>query len=282
MPSRHRYRLSPAGSLTGPVVITGDATITGNLTVQGTLTVQSTSAMSGDLDMNSFLVLNIGATGTDFTAGGGLNLVKPLGVTQGTITTSQPFINHTATWNNAGVTFSNIVSNVTNTASSSSSLLMDLQFGGGTSFSVRRDGLTFASAGLLISSAARVFWSGRATIGSPADGIINLLNTAETGFTRLNFGGTTSSFPSITRSGTELRILLADGTAGGILAVGGAADASAILTLESTTLGFLPPRMTTAQRDAIGTPTPGLIVYNVTTGKLNVRGAATWEAVTSV
>jgi hypothetical protein len=43
----------------------------------------------------------------------------------------------------------------------------------------------------------------------------------------------------------------------------------------------MPPRMTTTQRDAIASPTAGMVVYNSTTGKLNVRGAAAWEAVTS-
>ena len=37
--------------------------------------------------------------------------------------------------------------------------------------------------------------------------------------------------------------------------------ASAILSLTSTTRGFLPPRMTNAQRTAISSPAVGLIVY---------------------
>jgi hypothetical protein len=37
--------------------------------------------------------------------------------------------------------------------------------------------------------------------------------------------------------------------------------ASSILTLASTTKGFLPPRMTNAQRTAISSPAVGLIVY---------------------
>jgi hypothetical protein len=57
---------------------------------------------------------------------------------------------------------------------------------------------------------------------------------------------------------------------------------SAILNVASVTKGFLPPRMTTAQRDAIASPTPGLMIYNLTTNKLNVRGASAWEAITSV
>ncbi len=39
-------------------------------------------------------------------------------------------------------------------------------------------------------------------------------------------------------------------------------DASAALEVESTTKGFLPPRMTTAQRDAISNPASGLIIFN--------------------
>jgi len=39
---------------------------------------------------------------------------------------------------------------------------------------------------------------------------------------------------------------------------------SSKLTVESTTQGFLPPRMTTAQRNAIASPATGLIVYDTT------------------
>jgi hypothetical protein len=58
-------------------------------------------------------------------------------------------------------------------------------------------------------------------------------------------------------------------------------DAAAALQINSTTQGFLPPRMTTAQRDAITTPPAGLMIYNTSTNKLNVRTASSWEAVTS-
>lgn len=37
--------------------------------------------------------------------------------------------------------------------------------------------------------------------------------------------------------------------------------ASSIVTMESTTSGFLPPRMTKTQRDAISSPATGLVVY---------------------
>ena len=58
--------------------------------------------------------------------------------------------------------------------------------------------------------------------------------------------------------------------------------ASSILTMESTTQGFLPPRMTTTQRNAIATPATGLVVYDTTLNKLAVYTGAAWETITSV
>jgi hypothetical protein len=69
---------------------------------------------------------------------------------------------------------------------------------------------------------------------------------------------------------------------GATLAMGTASPNSrALIDMTSTTKGFLPPRMTTTQRDAIGTPPAGLIVYNSTTNKLNFYNGSAWEAVTS-
>jgi len=52
--------------------------------------------------------------------------------------------------------------------------------------------------------------------------------------------------------------------------------ASAQLEVASTSKGFLPPRLTTAERDAIGSPAAGLVLYNSTTNKLQVRTDAAW------
>jgi len=51
-------------------------------------------------------------------------------------------------------------------------------------------------------------------------------------------------------------------------------SASAELDVTSTTGGFLPPRMTTTQRDAISSPAAGLVIYNTTTSKLQVYTTA--------
>ena len=58
--------------------------------------------------------------------------------------------------------------------------------------------------------------------------------------------------------------------------------ATAIFQIESTTKGFLPPRMTTTQKNAIATPATGLVVYDTTLNKLAVYTSAAWETVTSV
>jgi hypothetical protein len=51
---------------------------------------------------------------------------------------------------------------------------------------------------------------------------------------------------------------------------------AAKLEVSSTTQGFLPPRMTETQRDAITSPPSGLILYNTTFNKLQVRTPTLW------
>ena len=46
-------------------------------------------------------------------------------------------------------------------------------------------------------------------------------------------------------------------------------EPSAILSLNSTTKGFRPPRMTTSERNAISSPENGLYIYNISTNKPN-------------
>ena len=58
-------------------------------------------------------------------------------------------------------------------------------------------------------------------------------------------------------------------------------NASAVLQADSTNRGFLPPRMTTTQKNAIASPAAGLVVYDTTLNKLCVYTSA-WETITSV
>lgn len=67
----------------------------------------------------------------------------------------------------------------------------------------------------------------------------------------------------------------------GINADGSTADASAMLDVSSTTKGFLPPRMTTTERNAIGTPATGLVIFNTTTNGLEFKSSTEWTSLTT-
>lgn len=54
------------------------------------------------------------------------------------------------------------------------------------------------------------------------------------------------------------------------------ATASAKLQVDSTTQGFLPPRMTEAQRDAIASPAEGLVLYNTTAHAPQFWNGSAW------
>jgi hypothetical protein len=70
---------------------------------------------------------------------------------------------------------------------------------------------------------------------------------------------------------------------GGGIGLGTATPSTrAVLDLTSTTRGFLPPRMTTAQRDAITSVPAGLMIYNTSTNKLNFYNGTAWEVIVSL
>lgn len=57
--------------------------------------------------------------------------------------------------------------------------------------------------------------------------------------------------------------------------------ASAKLEVSSTSQGFLPPRMTTAERNAISSPATGLIIFNTTSNALNIYFSGAWYQLSS-
>ena len=54
-------------------------------------------------------------------------------------------------------------------------------------------------------------------------------------------------------------------------------DAKALLHLSSTTKGFLPPAMTTAQRNAMGSVPAGLMIYNTTANAIQFHNGTGWK-----
>ncbi|MCX6315985.1 MAG: DUF1566 domain-containing protein [Bacteroidetes bacterium] len=61
------------------------------------------------------------------------------------------------------------------------------------------------------------------------------------------------------------------------IGIGTVPNATAMLDVNSTTRGFLPPRMTEAQRNAITSPAEGLLIYNSTSKKMNYYDGAGWK-----
>lgn len=172
------------------------------------------------------------------------------------------------------------------------------QTGGTTVVGVEMDGA--------IQSGVTANWFGYSSNGNTAAASFTLTNmrhfiarqaaigagssvTNQTGFfvdTTLIGATNNYAFSTTLAAGTGRWAFYGAGTAashfaGQVVFGGVTLDASAAVNIISTTQGLLLPRMTTAQRDAIGTPAAGLLIYNTTTGKLNFRAAAAWEAVTS-
>lgn len=101
------------------------------------------------------------------------------------------------------------------------------------------------------------------------------LNDERVMFNQLGNVGNNANF-TYSYGGNILAIL---GT--GRFTIGGAPQTSAQITMTSTTRGFLPPRMTTTQKNAISSPATGLVVFDTTLNKLCVRVPGAWQTITS-
>lgn len=200
-------------------------------------------------------------------------------------------LNIAQTWNTTGAPTALKV-NVTSSANSSGARLIDLQFNGVSLFYVSpgTSAYNFSLLGQITGSLS----SGQANvrIGSIAltnkSSILELPNTFSIGWSATPGSGgtsaTTAADLALSRRSANV-LALGNGTNGdysgtllaGNVGVGTATPAaSALVDVSSTSKGFLPPRMTTAQRDAIATPAAGLIVYNTTTGQPNYFDGTSW------
>ena len=67
----------------------------------------------------------------------------------------------------------------------------------------------------------------------------------------------------------------------GVNTDGSSPNNAAILDVKSTTKGFLPPRMTTTEMNAIQSPPAGLMVYNTTLNTICWFNGSTWSVLAS-
>ena len=122
-------------------------------------------------------------------------------------------------------------------------------------------------------------------IAAPSNGIIELLNNAGTSLTRLDLGGTTSSFPALAPSGTTLKVVLADGSADTTIEVGGlnvkAGTSSGTVTLTAGSGTITSAAITTSSviilslKTSSGTPGLYMPGSTVSSGSATVTGLAT-------
>jgi hypothetical protein len=121
---------SNAGATSGTGGAGGDITLT--TSNGGTAAVGSTTGKGGDF------IVNLGSAGATGTAGASGKAIIAGGTVAGANVTD--FLNITGTWNTTGVADAAVHVNVTNTASGTGSLLMDLAIGGTPVFKVDKAG----------------------------------------------------------------------------------------------------------------------------------------------
>jgi hypothetical protein len=111
--------------------------------------------------------------------------------------------------------------------------------------------------------------------------------TAQNGDARLLAGnessgsGTNGFFALYTRTSEVLTEKYRVTSSGSFILGSTSETSSAIMKLSSITKGFLPPTMTSNQKNAISSPVAGLVVYDTTLNKLCVYTTA-WQTITSV
>lgn len=178
------------------------------------------------------------------------------------------------------LSFSGSVVHISGADATQNAILMD-SFAERSRLIFRRAGGTAAVPSATVSGAeiGGELWAGFGTTaysGTRAGVVANATETWTDSAqgTSIYFQTTTTGAATLT---TRMNI---DGV--GSLAIGQSSTASevtAILEVESTTKGFLPPRMSATQRNAISSPVAGLQVYNSTSGLNETYNGTAWIGV---
>ena len=147
---------------------------------------------------------------------------------------------------------------------------LEFQTDGTTRATISANGQTTFSSGVRLDS--YLDFSTLGTIKYTAGGVLKVSNTAETDFNRLQFGGTTTSFPALKRNSAVLETKLADDSAYAqhAASVFQAATAHTVATLPGTPAVGMIARVTDATTPVVGMTVAGggaaaaLVWYNGT------------------
>ena len=102
-------------------------------------------------------------------------------------------------------------------------------------------------------------------------GRLDLTGALLTGF----INDSTNAVTAITIANTSGNLLF---NTPSLFAASGTINASARVQIDSTTQGFLPPRMTTTDRGNISSPATGLKLYNTTTNNTDTFDGTNWQS----
>lgn len=165
-------------------------------TVTGTGTANNVSKWTSATAQGNSSITDDGTTVTTgetvLLNGAGLTHITS---TQGTTPASAPFITHTATWSTTA-TYTNFFSNITDSGpSNANSLLMDLQVGGASKFSIVKSGATTVGS-LINGSTTNIRWASRTAMFSPANGQWQIQNNGASANLYLQIG-TSATRPSV-------------------------------------------------------------------------------------
>src|SRR3989344_5429556 len=269
--------LTVTGSFTGGSVSFGATTLTGLTATNSTTTNATTTNLFANYASTTHATSTslFSVLGT-FTS----SVVNALNAISATITnlTTTELVATNATTTNATSTNS-YISNLSAVTASTTNLTFTTAVGGNA---------TTTNLFSTTASSTNLF-SANSTIGALSAGTLSLVSTLNVSGLS-TFAGFLSTASSTIGDGTQAGGLTVNGGAttrgnaffAGTVGVGAQSNvASAVVQIDSTTKGFLPPRLTTAQKNAILSPASGLTVFDTDLNKLNVWNGSVWKNVGS-
>jgi hypothetical protein len=139
-----------------------------------------TAAANGGLTLTGSALSLGDGVGISYASPGQLSLIG------GTVTSNAPLLNLTETWNASGTTFNGIFENITNTNSSASSHLINLEVGGATVFSVNTAGGILAASS--ISAGVANLIGGSLILDASNNGVVYFGTALDTSLSRTSAG----------------------------------------------------------------------------------------------